>query len=154
MNTKISKKLFERFGAPIGDYQGEQLVGVRDERKEETCQECGMVEVDGRCGCDDVCPMCGMMSPQIEGGCGCEISSKEDLLFPYEETKSEDLSKETCACGAPLGVCTCCMNESINEVTPKGYEKIVKTLKKKKAVKNPWAVAWYMKGQGIKPKKR
>lgn len=38
------------------------------------------------------------------------------------------------------------------EVTPVGYEKIVRGLKKKGDVDNPYAVAWWMKGQGIKPK--
>ena len=39
------------------------------------------------------------------------------------------------------------------EVTPKGYEKVVKGLKKDKNVENPWAVANAMKKKGIKPKK-
>lgn len=36
--------------------------------------------------------------------------------------------------------------------TPKGYEPVVKELKKAKGVDNPWAVAWSMKNKGIKPK--
>jgi hypothetical protein len=39
-----------------------------------------------------------------------------------------------------------------NEVTPPGYEKVVRGLKKAGRVTNPWAVAWWMKGQGIRPK--
>lgn len=38
------------------------------------------------------------------------------------------------------------------EVTPPGYEKIVRGLKKSGRVTNPWAVAWWMKDKGIKPK--
>jgi hypothetical protein len=36
---------------------------------------------------------------------------------------------------------------------PKGYEDVVKALKKEPDVDNPWAVAWSMKSKGIKPKK-
>lgn len=39
-----------------------------------------------------------------------------------------------------------------DEVTPPGYEKIVKALKRGGKVANPWAVAWSMKSKGIKPK--
>ena len=42
--------------------------------------------------------------------------------------------------------------DDIKEVAPKGYEKIVKKLKRDKEVENPWAVAWSMKNKGIKPK--
>ena len=38
--------------------------------------------------------------------------------------------------------------------TPKGFEKVVKELKKKKKVDNPWAIAWSMKDKGEKPKKK
>ncbi len=41
----------------------------------------------------------------------------------------------------------------IDEVAPKGYERIVKAMKSDKKAKNPWAVAWSMKKKGIKPKK-
>ncbi len=40
-----------------------------------------------------------------------------------------------------------------SEVTPAGYEPVVRALKKQPDVKSPWAVAWWMKGQGIRPKK-
>lgn len=42
-------------------------------------------------------------------------------------------------------------NNIKNEVTPEGYEKVVKALKSKSDVTNPWAVAWWMKGQGYSP---
>lgn len=44
-------------------------------------------------------------------------------------------------------------SDEIREVAPKGYEKIVKGLKRDGEVENPWAVAWSMKKKGIKPKK-
>lgn len=46
----------------------------------------------------------------------------------------------------------CCQNEldedDLTQKAPPGGEKVVKTLKKKKDVKNPWAVAWAMKNRG------
>lgn len=39
-----------------------------------------------------------------------------------------------------------------NEVTPPGFEKVVKALKTKPEITNPIAVAWYMKNKGIEPK--
>ena len=39
-------------------------------------------------------------------------------------------------------------------VAPEGWESTVKKLKKHKdKVDNPWALAWWMKGEGYKPKK-
>ena len=88
MRNRIDNILEERFGKPIGDYAGEPLVGVRDEREEsinvseviEECKTCEMLPVEDQCGCgeekregcgmpvsqcscprQDVCPMCGMM---------------------------------------------------------------------------------------------
>jgi len=39
-------------------------------------------------------------------------------------------------------------NPKINEVAPPGGEDVVKALKKKSGVDNPWAVAWSMKKKG------
>jgi hypothetical protein len=44
-------------------------------------------------------------------------------------------------------------DDDLDEVTPKGYEKIVKGIKKSGTAKNPWAVAWSEKKKGIKPQK-
>jgi hypothetical protein len=41
---------------------------------------------------------------------------------------------------------------SATEVTPPGYEKIVKALKKEPGIQSPWAIAWSMKKKGITPK--
>lgn len=38
------------------------------------------------------------------------------------------------------------------EVTPPGFEKVVKSLKKEPGVRSPWAVAWAMRKKGIAPK--
>lgn len=43
-------------------------------------------------------------------------------------------------------------DDELDEVTPPGYEKVVKGLKKNPKVDNPWAIAWSMKNKGIKPK--
>lgn len=59
-----------------------------------------------------------------KGGCGCT-------------------NEESCSCDSKM-----------NEATPKGYERIVKGLKRSGGVENPWAVAWSMKKKGIKPKKK
>jgi hypothetical protein len=50
--------------------------------------------------------------------------------------------------------CECDMNEGdLEEVTPPGYEPVVKALKKEPDVDNPWAIAWSMKKKGIKPRR-
>lgn len=49
-NEKMLKILQERFGDEIGDhYAGDAPAGVRDEAA--PCDECGMFEVEGSCGC-------------------------------------------------------------------------------------------------------
>ena len=66
-------------------------------------------------------------------------------------------NEANCGCTSSSGGCKCTSavyESDVNEVTPKGYEKIVKGLKRSKDVENPWAVAWWMKGKGIKPKKQ
>ena len=45
----------------------------------------------------------------------------------------------------------CHDEEELDEVTPPGFEKVVKGLKKNPEVDNPWAVANAMKNKGIKP---
>jgi hypothetical protein len=41
---------------------------------------------------------------------------------------------------------------AVSAVTPPGFEKVVKKLKKDKGIDNPWAVAWSMKNKGAKVK--
>ncbi len=40
----------------------------------------------------------------------------------------------------------------LSEVTPPGWEIPVKKMKRSKGITNPWALAWWMKGQGYQPK--
>lgn len=74
-----------------------------------------------------------------------------------ERHKDESIEEAiTCeACGAMVevdsDVCHECGmmplimgEEEINQVAPPGMEKVVKALKKKGDVENPWAVAWSM----------
>lgn len=63
-----------------------------------------------------------------------------------EEKFGEKIGDQT----ATVGVAD---ERNMDEVAPKGYEDVVKGIKKGKGVKNPWAVAWAMKKKGIKPKK-
>ena len=41
--------------------------------------------------------------------------------------------------------------QKMNEVTPPGWEKTVKKMKKHEDIKSPYAMAWYMKKKGFKP---
>ena len=41
--------------------------------------------------------------------------------------------------------------QKTDEVAPPGWEGTVKAMKKHKDLKNPWALAWYMKGKGAHP---
>ena len=43
--------------------------------------------------------------------------------------------------------------EKIDEVSPKGWEKTVKAMKKHKEIDNPYALANYMKAKGYKSRK-
>jgi len=43
---------------------------------------------------------------------------------------------------------------NINEVAPPGWEGTVKAMKDSGEVDNPWALAWWMKGQGYKSHKK
>ena len=43
--------------------------------------------------------------------------------------------------------------EKVDEVSPPGWEKTVKAMKKHKDIDNPYALAWYMKGKGYKSRK-
>lgn len=54
-------------------------------------------------------------------------------------------SELTAIRGAPI-------QEARREVTPPGFEPVVKALKRKGGVENPWAVAWSMKDKGYSVK--
>lgn len=158
--------LQEKFGDPIGSYAGDAPVGVRS--VEESCAGCGL-PVDS-CECPDsgTCPACGMMP--MRGKCSCtglteSVSKTCDECGMMEIDGKCECSGMTEGDGEPCsecgmmevgGSCGCThMQEAqVKEVAPKGYEKIVKALKKSPSVENPWAIAWWMKSKGIKPKKK
>jgi hypothetical protein len=47
----------------------------------------------------------------------------------------------------------CRAHKKMNEVAPPGWEGTVKAMKKHKDITNPWALAWHMKGKGMKSHK-
>jgi hypothetical protein len=69
-NRNIFRILQERFGDPIGDYAGDAPAGVRSD-PQIRCPVCGT----GDCECQNsmndgpICSECGMMV--VEGACGC-----------------------------------------------------------------------------------
>jgi hypothetical protein len=183
MKKNLEKTLVEMFGDPIDPKFGVKVgetpgitsvgaVGVRDLRDEgddfgKVCPDCGMMMIDGQCGCNKdmhsgVCDKCKMMEPEIElskPSCGCGMVESHSMCDDCGKSPCEcgmnEADKACSECGMDESVCECGMNEvDVKEVTPKGYEKIVKGLKKSGDVENPWAIAWWMKGKGIKPKKK
>jgi hypothetical protein len=138
MKNDYHRLLIEKFGDPIGSFAGEPLTGVRDER-EDTCPDCGMMIVDGRCGCEDfvddefadfeedtaLCPGCGMMS--VGGGCGCGDSCPHCSQMPVgggcgcggqnpmnvqQQMIGLKEADDTCdECGMNEDVCECDMRE-------------------------------------------
>ena len=124
MKKNLEKTLVEMFGDPIDPKLGTKIgqlpgittvgaVGVRDmgmnDDLGDVCQNCGMMSIDGKCGCeempeehhdslDSVCSSCSMMSPSIEApSCGC-LSTGEEML--EEKTCSEcGMNESVCECG-------------------------------------------------------
>lgn len=141
---KHERMLAEIFGEPLSTAVSEPIKARVDlDKSDGVCPDCGMMPVNGRCGCpadeSGVCPRCGMMS--INDMCRCDV------------VKSGGSS---CGCGGmSQGGCMCegKSKKKLKEVTPKGYEDIVKALKKDPEIDNPWAIVWSMKKKGIKPKK-
>ena len=138
--------------------------------EEDTCAGCGMPI--GSCSCpgSNACPRCGMapMMGRCECGIGMFEASAQDLKEGAEGVCSECGMMEVegrCECSGmneAEGVCSeCGMMEvegrcecskmyegKLSQVTPKGYEHVVKALKKQPKIRNPWAVAWHMKSKG------
>lgn len=129
------------FGTKIGDVpgitKGKELSGVRDMRNEDLgdiCPKCGMMSIDGKCGCEEIveetictgcnmpssqckcataetCPACGMMSMDIEKPCGCGMNE----VYVDEAKHCE-------ACGMDEAVCECgYMSENENTDESKAY---------------------------------
>jgi ribosomal protein L37AE/L43A len=116
---------------------------------------------------DKHCPVCGASLHRTKNGWYC--SACDDLFrdgggitsHPAADQK-ESLLSEICA-GCEQG--HCCQGqrcedchcpqkkaEGLDEVTPPGYEKSVKGMKKNKDISNPWALANWQRKKGIKPK--
>jgi hypothetical protein len=120
----------EKFGEPIGKQN--IGVGVPDERD---LKEAGAKDL--RDHTKGQHKKASIENDWGGGGSGtCDCPCEDCAKYPHDPNE--------CACGT---------NDWTNEVTPKGYEKVVKGIKKDKSAKNPWAVAWSMKKKGIKPKK-
>lgn len=135
--------LQEKFGDPIGSYAGDAPVGVRS--VEESCAGCGLPVEHCECPDSGTCPVCGMMP--VGGECGCKgLDEVDEDMKPCDECGMLEVEG---SCG-----CTHMQEAQVKEVAPKGYENIVKALKKTPNVDNPWAIAWWMKSKGIKPKKK
>lgn len=162
-HSRIMMTLQERFGDPIGSYAGDAPVGVRSEAV--VCPSCGMMPIDGVCGCaadshdcgcgapvgecsceEELCDSCGMSVDQ----CACPASGTcpKCGMMPIDGECNCALAvmeaAGSCAeCGMSEAMCECGTYESdMKEVAPPGHEKMVKGLKKDPDIDNPWAVAW------------
>lgn len=146
---KYNKILEEAFGEPIKLAITEPVklepVQVKisldddvlgaEEHEDSVCPDCGMMSVDGQCGCEHssgsdegaVCPGCGMMV--VDGQCGCE----------HEETQPCD------SCGMmplPGSPCGCGMQEAKKGPTASTAKKILrgtKSFKDKMKKVSSWA---------------
>lgn len=134
--------LLERFGEPIGSYSG-TMTGARDERPQH-CDHCGgMLPMEG-----STCDACGIDEADYENynigfdkdketienvdeGKALVNRPTKDKKGPSEEMKLDLESDDVLA-----------------QKAPSGGEKVVRSLKKAKGVKNPFAVAWAMKNKG------
>jgi len=112
---KYSKMLEEAFGEPIKLAITEPVklepVQVKisldddvlsaEEHEDGVCPDCGMMSVDGQCGCDHssgsdegaVCPGCGMMV--VDGKCGCEHEEAQ----PCDSCGMMPMPDAPCGCG-------------------------------------------------------
>lgn len=152
------QQIQEKFGDPIGSYAGDAPVGVRSTKDDGACSACEMLIVGGECGCEMemndgqdelTCPRCGMMP--VQNRCGCSIKKSNTLdenVAPCESCGMLEI-EGSCGCTHTQGD-VAEEDSGLEEVTPKGYEKVVKALKKEPGVENPWAVAWSMKKKGMR----
>lgn len=134
--VNVYEMLLERFGEPIGSYSG-AMSGVRDERSQH-CDQCGgMMPMEGV-----TCDSCGMMPEADYEDYILGLDKDEETLKNIDEAKplvnrpAKDKAKADEA------------DDKLDEKTPAGGQKVVRALKKKKGVKNPFAVAWAMKDKG------
>lgn len=104
-NKNFKKNLQEIFGDPIGSYAGDAPVGVRDERQK--CNECGLSTEDCLCSGSFVCPDCGMMT--VDGSCGCQEKTCGcgETDGHCQCDKKNSYMNEACTGGCSFGSCTC-----------------------------------------------
>jgi hypothetical protein len=95
---------------------------------------------------------------QLEGWVQAKITKAADYInavynnMQYEKRKPAAIGNGD---GAPADKMPDRMMESaepLNEKAPKGWEKTVLAMKKKKEIDNPWALAHWMKSKGYHPK--
>lgn len=129
MRRNYERLMQEKFGDPIGSYAGDAPVGVRSMPEDDVlvCPSCGMMPIDGVCGCGQEDCGCGMPAEKCD--CGDHM---HEGVEPCAECGMYEIE----------GSCGCTHEAEIKEVAPPGKEKMVKALKKRKDIDNPWAVAW------------
>jgi len=131
---KYERLLAEIFGEPLSVTDAEPIkVRVDLDKTLGVCSDCGLMPVNGRCGCptdeSGVCPRCGMMP--VDSQCGC-------AAMQQPKTGGSGYGRG----GLNQGGCMCeGKSKRLKKVTPKGYQKVVKALKKEPEVDNPWAIA-------------
>jgi hypothetical protein len=90
----------------------------------------------------------------LEGWVQDKLSKASDYMnsvyqnMQYEKSNSSGLGAGN---GSPADATK---EEAIQEASPKGWEKTVKKMKKHKEIDNPFALAYWMKQQGYKPKSK
>ena len=135
--VNVYEMLLERFGEPVGSYEGD-LSGVRDENPHH-CDQCGgMMPMEGI-----TCDSCGMMPEANYEEYVLGLDKDHETLDNIEEAKpmiNRPKGKEK-----KLDLES---DNALDQKAPPGGEKVVRALKKKKGVKNPWATAWSMKNKG------
>jgi hypothetical protein len=95
----------------------------------------------------------------LEGWVQAKITKAAEYInaihnsLQYEKTKPMSLGNGD---GSPADAEMNRMDESLklDEVAPKGWEKTVLAMKKKKEIDNPWALANWMKSKGYTPRKK
>lgn len=153
---KTRDKLVEMFGDPIGDYAGAAPTGVMGTgMTDEVCSECGMMPVEGMCGCDEAaqptedlaysmmpeeetCQACGMPADQCDcqgaevcPSCSMMPLDLDDGGCGCDAEVGDDLGDEVCpSCGMmnmnPGSPCECTMMEAKKGPSKKTAKKILK----------------------------
>lgn len=90
----------------------------------------------------------------LEGWVQDKISKASDYMNSvYQNMQYEKSNANTLGGGQGAPADAPMKEEKLQEVAPEGWEKTVKAMKKKKEIDNPFALAYWMKQQGYKPRK-